>query len=436
MLPGKSLRLIRMFSILWTLLFCLVTLAASAQPDMTTSRPLVVGYFRGDNMRRHFFVKQLISRGAAPILDQINYSQAHIVDNRCAVADPIADLTYSFAADNSVNGTADTPDMPLRGNFHQLQELKHLYPRLHVLISLEGNADVFVKAAQPENRGAFVTSCVQQFIQGKIADGINAPGLFDGIDIDWEYPEEADKLNFIALLAEFRRQLDAIGPNLLLTVAMGTLRSNYQHLDMAAVSLYADQVAIMNYDYAGPWSKRTGLVAPLYHAPGDPEIGGDVETTIANYKDAGVPVSKMLMGLPFYAYSWNRVAPENHGLFQLGEPDRNDVLYNYIVSIQNKFTVYRDPKSMAPWLFDGTTFWTYDDDLSIAAKVKYARELGLRGVMIWEISGDTDDGKLLKTISTGLGRHEVVAPATRRRGFAAALKSFIRIPLQIFKGHD
>ena len=263
---SKRPRLIRKLLLLLTVSFCLITMAASAQPNVAKSRPLVVGYFRGDSMLRQFYVKDLISRGSAPILDQINYSQAHIVDNRCAVADPVADLTYSFAADDSVDGTADTPEIPLRGNFHQLQELKRLYPRLKILISLEGNPDVFVKAAQPENRIAFVNSCVQQFIQGKIPGGINAAGLFDGVDIDWEYPEEADKLDFVALLAEFRRQLNAIGPNFLLSVAMGTARTNYQHLDMAAVALYADQIAIMNYDYAGPWSKRTGLVAPLSFA--------------------------------------------------------------------------------------------------------------------------------------------------------------------------
>lgn len=401
----------RILSILLTVSVCIVTLAAAAQPNPATARSIVVGYFRGDSMRRQFFVKDLISRGAVPILDQINYSQANIANNRCIVADPAADLSYSFSAENSVDGTADTPAMPLRGNFHQLQELKRLYPHIKVLISLEGNADVFVKAAQPDNRSAFVASCIQEFIQGKIADGVEVPGLFDGIDIDWEYPEEADKVNFIALLGEFRRQLNTIGSNFIVSVAMGTVRSTYQHLDMGAVALYADQVAIMNYDYAGPWSKRTGLVAPLYCAPGDPEIGGDVDTTIRSYKEAGTPVSRMLMGLPFYAYSWNQVAQENHGLFQLGEPDRNDVLYNYIVFIQNKFSVYRDPKSMAPWLFDGTTFWTYDDELSIGAKVKYAKERGLRGVMIWELSGDTADGKLLKTISAELDRQDDVGTA-------------------------
>ncbi len=274
MLRSRSQRVPRqrILSVLLILVFCIAASRSSAQPISTAARPIVVGYFRGDSMRRQFYLKDLISQGAATILDQINYSQANIANNRCIVADPVADLTYSFSAGDSVDGTADTPAIPLRGNFHQLQELKRLYPHIKVVISLEGNADVFVKAAQPESRVAFVTSCVQQFIQGKIADGIEVPGIFDGIDIDWEYPLEADKLNFTALLAEFRRQLDAIGPNHLLTVAMGSGRNTYQHLDMSAVARYADQVGIMNYDYAGPWSKKTGLVAPLYHAPGDPEV--------------------------------------------------------------------------------------------------------------------------------------------------------------------
>ena len=419
---------IKIVSTLFGLIFCLIASSAFAQsnaqskpaptsaavvPAPTASRPIVVGYFRGDSMRHQFFLKDLISRGTISVLDQINYSQANVKDGRCVVADPDVDINFPFSADNSVDGTADTPAITLRGNFHQLQELKKLYPRMKVLISLEGTPDLFVKAAQPENRVAFVTSCVQQFIQGKIADGVTAANLFDGIDVDWEYPEEVDKLNFVALLAEFRRQLNAIAPNYLLTVAMGTARNTFQHLDMVQVALYTDEIGIMNYDYAGPWSKKTGLVAPLYHVAGDPEPDGDVDATIGSYKQAGVPLSRMLMGMPFYGYSWSQVATDAHGLFQLGEPVHADATYNFIASIANKFTVYRDPQSQAPWLFDGTTFWTYDDEISIAAKAKYAKDHGLQGIMIWELSGDTADGKLLKAISSGLGPREEPASHVR-----------------------
>jgi chitinase len=72
----------------------------------------------------------------------------------------------------------------------------------------------------PANREAFVTSCIDMFIKGNVAAGISAAGVFDGIDVDWEYPGSCgatcafrpeDKQNFVALLAEFRRQLDLLG---------------------------------------------------------------------------------------------------------------------------------------------------------------------------------------------------------------------------------
>jgi chitinase len=395
----NSFRLLRL-SISVVLCFC--TLFSAAQESKEALRPIVVGYFLGENIRKRFFVKNLLSNGDISLLDQINYSQGRISGNTCTIADPYADLNYNFSVDNSVDGTPDTAGLPFRGNFHQLLELKRLYPHIKILISIEGNAEAFAEAAQPANRHTFVASCIQRFIKGKFTEGVISPGLFDGIDIDWEYPQEVDKFNFIALLGEFRRQLNSAGPNLLLTVAMGDNRITYRHLDMPAVAFYTDEVGVMNYDYSGPWSKKTGLIAPLYSSPGDPEIGNDVDSTIRGYEAVGVPAAKMLLGLPFYAYSWNLVAQENHGLFQLGEASRTDLPYNYITTILPRFTVYRDPKSMAPWLFDGSTFWTYDDELSISKKVKYANQQDLGGVMIWELSGDTPDGKLLKTVSEQL----------------------------------
>jgi chitinase len=380
---------------------CACTLFSVAQDDDDSDpgQPIVVGYFPGWAVHKHYLVKNLISSEDTLLLDQINYSQGHVVNNECAIADPDADLNFFYSADDSVDGVADSPQMLLRGNFHQLLELKRRFPQVKIVISLEGNPSVFVEAAQPANRVSFVSSCIKRFVEGKFADGIEVPGLFDGIDIDWEYPKEADKFNFVALLGEFRRQLNAAAPNLLLTVAMGDGRITYEHLDMEAVSLYVDQVGIMNYDYSGPWSQRTGLIAPLYSSPGDPEKNNDVDSTIRGYRAAGVPESKMLLGLPFYAYSWSHVAPDNNGLFQMGKPSRIDAPYNAILEMQDKFTTYRDPKSMAPWLFDGQTFWTYDDEVSITAKLKYAIQQELHGVMIWELSGDTTDGKLLHTIS-------------------------------------
>jgi chitinase len=45
----------------------------------------------------------------------------------------------------------------------------------------------------------------------------------------------------------------------------------------------------------------------------------------------------------------------------------------------------------AAWLFDGTTFWTFDDPPVMAAKADYVKRNRLGGIMFWELSGDTPD---------------------------------------------
>ena len=89
------------------------------------------------------------------------------MNNRCALTDPWADTDRPAAAAESVDGVADISDAALHGNFNQLLKLKQQYPRLKVLISLGGwtLSAGFSNAALPENRKAFVTSCVDLFIK-------------------------------------------------------------------------------------------------------------------------------------------------------------------------------------------------------------------------------------------------------------------------------
>ncbi len=367
-------------------------------------RPLLVGYYPQWGVYNQYFVKNLVTTGAAALLDQIDYSQGVIKNNACAIGDPNADLSFVHTAATSLDGQPDDPAAPLRGNFHQLQELRRRYPKLKLLISIEGNPSFFASAARPENRVAFVTSCIDMFIRGHFAPGIEGGDIFDGFDLDWEYPTLADKDNYLGLLAEFRRQLNALEANLKLTIAIAARASRYQGFDLKAVAAVVDQINVMNYDYNGPWSRITGMIAPLYEIPGDPLQGNNVDATIRAYEQAGITPSKMLLGIPFYAYGWSGVADDNHGLYQQGQPIRGDHFYSYIQSIQPNFKLYRDPKSQTPWLYANKTFWTFDDPLSILAKLNYSRSHKLGGVMAWELSNDSADAVLLKTIATDLRR--------------------------------
>jgi len=386
-------------SFLLLLLFFLAPCAGMLGAAEIPARQLLVGYFPqwGIYNDPPYYVKDLITSGSAPLLDQLNYAQGFIVNARCAVADPNADLNLTYTAVNSVDGSADNPISPLRGSFHQLQELKKLYPKMKILISLEGKAHSFAEAAQPENRTAFVSSCIDIFVRGHFAAGADAPGIFDGFDLDWEYPQAEDAGNYLALVQEFRKQLDAVRPGLKLTVAAGPSPRMYHGVDFGAVAKAVDLVGLMNYDYSGPWKNETGFHAPLYS-----DHGGNADGTVREYEQAGVPEEKLLLGVPFYGYSWTSVGTENHGLFQPGAAVHEDRPYRYILTLIGASTVYRDPAAQAPWLYDGDTFWTYEDPVSARFKSVYAEQHHLGGVMVWELGEDSSDGQLLKAVNAGL----------------------------------
>ena len=372
------------------------------------AQPEVVGYFpQWGIYERRYVPVDLIRSGAVKTLTQLDYAQGNIHDSACVVADPQADLIAAFKAEDSVDGVADAPDAPLRGNFHQLQLLRRRYPKLRILISLEGKRDLFEEAARPENRVAFVHSCIARFLQGHLAPGIESPNLFDGFDVDWEYPDEKHAEDFYALMAEFRRQMDALEPahgraarrRYTLSIASGASRKSIHAIDWKQVAESVDQIGVMTYDFQGPWSHDTGFVAPLRST--DPQAE-TVTSVIDAYLAAGVPPQQLLLGLPFYAYQWHNVKPgANNGLQSKGDPVRgnlNQSTATALLAATPGAKLYRDPVSQAPWIFDGDNFLTFEDPASIRAKAAFARERHLGGMMIWELSGDSDDAQLLRAL--------------------------------------
>ena len=386
-----------MICVLFACLMLLVSATGLAQ-----SAPKLVGYFPqwGLYNQPSYLVRDLVNSGGASLLNQLNYAQGFVTNGRCSIADPNADLNTTFTSAQSVDGVADNPAKPFRGYLHQLAELKRTYPHLKLLISLEGRASDFALDAQPEHRKAFLDSCVDLFLKGNLAPGIREPGLFDGIDIDWEYPHAEDASNYLALLTELRQRMNALRPRLTLSIAVGPSPRMYQGLDMAQVASIVDELGLMTYDFNGPWNGQTGFIAPL--AAFTLGQGGTVQDSVSAYLHAGAPAEKLLVGIPFYGYGWHLVPDVANGVEQEGEPIRGDHPYRDIESLAARSTLYRDPVSQTPWLFDGDSFWTYDDPTSVRAKASFTRSEHLGGLMLWELSEDTPGASLLHSAHTCL----------------------------------
>jgi chitinase len=164
----------------------------------------------------------------------------------------------------------------------------------------------------------------------------SAKGVFDGIDIDWEYPGGGgqpyntadavnDKHNFTLLMQEFRAQLDAQGATdgkRYLLTAIGAGTEKIAQTEPALYSQYMDWVNLMTYDFHGGWETTTNFHAPLYHDPADPSTGVlakyNTNDAITALVAAGMPKNKILLGVPFYGRGWKGVAagPNANGLYQ------------------------------------------------------------------------------------------------------------------------
>lgn len=376
----------------------------------------VIGYFTESGASSgQYPVKSIVTSGAAQMLTQIDYAFGKVMNDRCEMGNREVAIEHAYNATESVDGTDDPSGAgQLRGTFHQLQELKKKYPQLKVVISFGGwgQSEGFPSAAEPDHVREFVRSCVDTFINGHFAPDIQASGIFDGIDIDWEYPVEGgvhtgrteDKANFTAMVTEFRRQLDAVRPGLLLTAALPAEEEYYKNFDLAAISQSLDSVSIMAYDLHWNSEPMTNLHSALFHDGSDPSKPpldkryGDY--AVRGFLKGGVPAEKIILGVPFYGKGWTGVKSTNGGLYQAATgPAKPLGSYRELAALPATARRGYLSKAVTCTVWSDENFWSYDCPKALRKKAKYVRQHRLGGVMFWELSHDSAQLELLHSLT-------------------------------------
>ncbi len=443
-----------------------VTAAQAHDHDHGTAGPrkVVSAYYADwDIYGRGYFVKDI----PADNLNVIQYAFGVPMFDKatgavgCDILDPWADFQRPAGAGDSVDGVADdtaNPDQHLFGNFNQLRKLKAKFPKLKVEISLGGwtKSTWFASvAATTERRAAFVTACINTFIKGNLptggwpeqAGGAGAgAGVFDGIDLDWEYPTAlgggnvdfgpADRHNATLLAQEFRRQLDALGradhKQYLLTAALPAAKSSTNYYELSSFVRYLDWVNVMAFDFNVPSGAVAAHDTLFRRDPRDPH--GDDPTwntvgTVLWYLRNGVPTDKIVVGVPFYANQYIRAGGlyqkfDNTGLDpnslqwdQMPQPTYHSLVDQAgIVTAagqgQQGYTRIWNFRAGEPYLFNpaaphalasGTvtvpTVICYSDPRSIAERTRLVKSWRLRGAMAWEISQDSDAHALIGALA-------------------------------------
>lgn len=330
--------------------------AMLAIPARAGDRPVMVGYFPA--------FKGLEARLASTPID--HYTHLNI-----AFANP--DASGALVR----NGATTCMSGGAGGNV-TVAELRDAVTRLRakgakVLLSTAGGvipecSGDWAVLLRPENRDR---------VKAELLAIVDAAGL-DGIDIDIEgalltkIDEQGNYTPFIASLSEALR-----AKGKLLTVATASYEGGM--IPVASIPWF-DLVMPMSYDAIGPSWGQAGSEHSTY---------AQAERDVALWLARGVKPERLALGVPYYGYGFGSHAP--------------GMEFSKLLATHGEAALTSDVIGKA---CAGCDYLSFNSPATIRRKTELARTRA-GGIMVWEITQDTPDQLLGKTISDTLHARNV-----------------------------
>lgn len=347
--------------------------------------------------------KHVPSQLPADRITHILYAFANIdpESGKVSLTDPWADLDCQLGPEGAAGSNPELNEdgRPRGGCLGQFYKLKTENPHLRVLLSVGGwsYAANFARGVEtPQKRQAFVKSAVE----------LVQKHAFDGLDFDWEYPNDSNQAQqLVDLLRLARLELDtlALRNNMTrnqydLTVATAAGVDNFSKLDIRAMDQYLTFWNIMTYDFAGSWSQQSDLQANLYGNG----ISGD--GAVRGYISRGATPQKIVLGLPIYGRAFQNTSGLGKPFRGVGSGSWEDGVWDYkaLPLPDSKESVDKQRVGAYCYSSKSQTLVSYDNLDTAQMKADYVRNSGLGGVMFWESSADKppNSGQSLIVAST------------------------------------
>ncbi|KAH7308105.1 glycoside hydrolase superfamily [Stachybotrys elegans] len=270
----------------------------------------------------------------------------------------------------------------VKGCLAALAKLKHQHPHIKTIVSVGGGTGSKEFPALAANPAA------RKVLAGQLREFCDKHNL-DGVDIDWEHPQNAEQgVNYIELLRDIRQTLPA--PTYLLTTALPIGEYCLRHIDLKAASSLLDFLNLMAYDMTGGWTEVSGHHAQLLPPVGDiqevhPVLRRSCSQAVEYIVSHGFSNNKLILGIPTYARFFPRARGAGHPFHDAGEMDYCDIDESWVCSARVDESVaaasFLDPCGEKGFI-------SFDVPATVQMKARYAKAMALGGLFYWTGTGD------------------------------------------------
>lgn len=222
----------------------------------------------------------------------------------------------------------------------------------------------------------------------------------DGINIDFEGVLKEDENNFTKFIVKISKELKRMNPNYMISLCLYA-RDWDNIFDFKTIDSHIDFYTLMGYDYYGSFSKETGPVTPFKKSE---KFGNGLKVSVNTYKDKGVNLSKLIVGLPYYGAEWYTKNPEIGTVVTRfkSHPPYNSIMDYYIDSLG--IATQFDSKSISSYIvvkdsLDHYRQLFFEDVKSLSIKYDWIKDNKIGGVGIWALGYDNGRKELWNLLS-------------------------------------
>lgn len=217
----------------------------------------------------------------------------------------------------------------------------------------------------------------------------------DGINIDFEGVPKKDKKNFTRFIIQISKKLKQI--NRSYKVSLCLYAEDWNNIfDIDSIDSSIDFYTLMGYDYYGGFSKTTGPVTPFTYSE---KFGNGLKESVNYYKNKGVLLDKLIVGLPYYGAEWYTRSSEISSPVTKfkSHPPYKSIKELYIDSL--KIPIQFDSNSFSSYLIIKDSINSYrqiffEDVKSLSIKYDWIKNNNIGGVGIWALGYDNGHPEL------------------------------------------